>query len=157
VPMLRAEKATQLRVKTPIDVYQTEADTKKKKKKRITGFEWKLEVGIGTLYLVVLLKYRFVLKFGLYYSQCASLVNTPPKTLKNKERQVQSSHRGTCTYRTHLSCICANEFAPEKANQGTNWRLPSGQVSKTECLFVCHVPGPRGNSLGYFCPRRASS
>jgi len=22
---------------------------------------------------------------------------------------------------------------------------------------VCHVPGPRGNSLGYFCPRRASS
>jgi len=22
---------------------------------------------------------------------------------------------------------------------------------------VCHVPGPRGNSLGYFCPSRASS
>ena len=22
---------------------------------------------------------------------------------------------------------------------------------------MCHVPGPRGNSLGYFCPSRASS
>jgi hypothetical protein len=31
------------------------------------------------------------------------------------------------------------------------------QVGGTESLFVCHVPGPRGNSLGYFCPSRAPS
>ena len=45
----------------------------------------------------------------------------------------------------------------QKANEGSNWRLSSEQVGGTECSFVCHVPGPRGNSLGYFCPSRASS
>jgi len=53
----------------------------------------------------------------------------------------------------HLSCKCASEFAPEGQLE-SNWRLSSEQVGGTECSFVCHVPGPRGNSLGYFLPQQ---
>jgi len=36
--------------------------------------------------------------------------------------------------------------------------LSAEKACWTECLFVCRTsPGPRGNSLGYFCPSRASS
>jgi len=52
-----------------------------------------------------------------------------------------------------LSCTCASEFAPE----GSKWRLSSKQVGGIEILFVIHLPGPRGISLCYSCPSRASS
>ena len=42
----------------------------------------------------------------------------------------------------------------QKANSGSNWCLSSEQVGGTECSFVCHVPGPRGISLGYFLPQK---
>jgi len=56
----------------------------------------------------------------------------------------------------YLCCLCASKLAPE-GNSGSNWRLSSEEVSGTECSFVCHVPGTRGISPGYFCPNRASS
>ena len=49
-----------------------------------------------------------------------------------------------------MSCMRALANSLQKANSGSNWRLSSEQVGGTECSFVCHVPGPRGNSLGYF-------
>ena len=52
-----------------------------------------------------------------------------------------------------MSCMRALANSLQKANSGSNWRLSSEQVGGTECSFVCHVPGPRGNSLGYlFAP-----
>ena len=43
----------------------------------------------------------------------------------------------------HLICTRAGKFAPEG-------QLRLQLAPGTECSFVCHVPGPRGNSLGYF-------
>ena len=42
----------------------------------------------------------------------------------------------------------------QKANSGSVWRLSSKQVGGTECSFVCHVPGPRSISPGYFLPQQ---
>jgi len=47
--------------------------------------------------------------------------------------------------------ICASKFAPE--GQLRLQLAPFLRTSRrTECSFVCHVPGPRGDSLDYFCP-----
>jgi len=55
-----------------------------------------------------------------------------------------------------MCCFCASKFAPEG-----QFRLQLAsflqRVGGTECSFVCHVPGPRGISPGYFCPSRESS
>jgi hypothetical protein len=82
----------------------------------------------------------------------SSLVHTLPITKKNKYTVVTEAQK---------ECTCAAYALAkllQKANSGSNWRLSSEQVGGTECSFVCHVPaGPRGISLGYFCPSRASS
>jgi len=81
----------------------------------------------------------------------ASLVNTLPITKKNKYTVVTEAHKE----RTYAAYAPANLL--QKANLGSNWRLSSERVGGTECSFVCHVPGTRGISPGYFCPSRASS
>jgi hypothetical protein len=56
----------------------------------------------------------------------------------------------------YLCCLRASTLAHllQKANSGSKWRLSFEQVGGTECSFVCHVPGPRGISLGYFLPQQ---
>ena len=51
-------------------------------------------------------------------------------------------------YSTWAANALANSL--QKANYGSNWRLSSEQVGGAECSFVCHVPGPRDNTLDYF-------
>ena len=76
----------------------------------------------------------------------ASLVNTLPITKKNKRTVVtEAPKKSTCA-------AFALENFLEKANSGSNWRLSSERVGGTECSFVCHVPGTRGISPGYFAP-----
>ena len=88
-------------------------------------------------------------------SSSSSLVNTLPITItkKNKYTVVAEAHK-ECTYAAYTP---ANLL--QKANSGSNWRLSSERVGGTEwteCSFVCHVPGTRGISPGYFfCPSRA--
>jgi len=81
----------------------------------------------------------------------SSLVNTLPITKKNKSTVVTEAHK-ECTYAAYAP---ANLL--QKANSGSNWRLSSERVGGTEFSFMCHVPGTRGISPGYFCPSRASS
>ena len=80
-----------------------------------------------------------------------SLVNTLPITKKTKHTVVTVAHKKY----TYAAFALANSL--QKANSGSNWRLSSEQVGGTEFSFVCHVPGPRGISPGYFCPSRTSS
>ena len=43
----------------------------------------------------------------------------------------------------------------QTVDKGAKWCLSSEQVGWTECSFVRHVPGPRGNSLSYiFLPQQ---
>ena len=88
---------------------------------------------------------------GLLTPGVASPLHKPYLTWSNKDSIV---------FRLRLTKIkyCA-AFAPanllQKANSGSNWRLSSEQVGRTECSIVCHVPGPRGYSPGYFLPQHA--
>ena len=69
----------------------------------------------------------------------------------NKEKQAQSSHRGT---KKSTCAAFAQANLLQKANPGSSWRLSSEQFGGTECSFVYHVPGPRGISPGYFLPQQ---
>ena len=48
---------------------------------------------------------------------------------------------GAQKYSTRASFVLATLL--QKANWGSSWRLSSEQVDRTECSFLCHVPGPR--------------
>jgi hypothetical protein len=59
-----------------------------------------------------------------------------------KMNQVQKYERHEISKKMHYSSMKSLLIQTYLYTYGSNLRLSSEQVGRTECSFVCHVPGP---------------